>query len=222
MNKIFFWLLFLFTAIHAAAQVPDEAVKDRYKALEKTVPDFIGEMGNIYGSRGLVLFEVLYVDTLNKDEIKDKGPYGILYKFSEEDPEYEGVDRERTANSMWVFPKIIKDTLLLGLRSAFHTTGIQHILCRGDVETKYTETYRKNKLFKLNRTDTLAWQIHVPVTVTAFELSTWDFIPDQTVYGYCELETAPYYQLIDMSGSVILNIRKRMKYYFSFIIRPEE
>jgi len=28
MNGIFFWLLFLFTAIHAAAQVPDEAVKD--------------------------------------------------------------------------------------------------------------------------------------------------------------------------------------------------
>ncbi|HMT78179.1 MAG: hypothetical protein KBF75_04325 [Saprospiraceae bacterium] len=158
-------------------------------------------------------------DTLNLDDVvfpvKRKDTFTVPTVITEQDKETQ----ELNADVMYVFSKYSGDTLYCRMGFFYSTTIIEHRVFQGNVQSEYMETMGDFKALKLNIGDTLTNTVTIPIKIKKIELSTADFKPDETMYGYCELETTPFYRLIDPEDSNLLKVKKRLKYYFSFKIR---
>jgi len=161
-------------------------------------------------------------DTLNRNEavfpVKRKDTFTVPTVITERDKETQ----ELNADVMYVFSKYSGDTLYCRMGFFYSTAIIEHKVFQGNVQTEYKETMGDFKALKLDIADTLTNTVTIPIKIKKFELSTADFKPDETMYGYCELETAPFYRLIDPEDSNLLKVKKRLKYYFSLKIRGDK
>jgi len=217
--------------LHAQIVI-DPALPGRYELSKRLFPPDFQEFfrktdaldnGDQLTRLALITYE--QTDTLNKQELvfPDYSGIEIITDIPEDSMDIKAEKELEACRCGFMFSgaNLSGDTLSIFVGDMMGPLTITHTVIGDRVSTSYSLYARDIDDVRLNEEDPLGDQVTVPVEVIKFELSSMDFSPGNLIYGYCVLDTAPYYQRTD-TGDSVMNIRKRLKYYFSFVVRSEE
>ena len=219
-------LIFLSPTNRSSAQISiDPSLPEKYIAERNKFPEVLLEFFN-KSEKGdqtsqIAIFSLFEIDTLNLNELvfNDLSNIEILgiYEESEEEKSFREFEQ---SNRDYMLVNAIKsiDTLQISLGQIFGNEFIDHFIIGNSVTSSFREYYKEDNILKLRNEDTLTNSLDIPVIVGKFVLSTNDFSIKDMIYGYCEMETAPYYRSEDMVNETFLKLKRKFKYYFKFNI----
>lgn len=218
---LFICLLILFMIQYMVAQIViNNGLINAYEKVKTTTIEELRDFSELDPYMGTAFITYIKEDTLNSSEVIFPKIDRIVIPtyITEWDKKNQGLN----SDVMYVFSKFSGDTLYCRMGFFFNTMVIEHKVFEGNVQMGYKESSGNFKMLKLNKTDTLASMIEIPVKATRFELSTSEYKPDETIYGFCEMETDPFFRLAEPGYKAIIKVKRRFKYYFSFKFRENK
>ena len=166
---------------------------------------------------GLVFFNLIALDTLNKDSLRFEESPSVKIA----DSWVPGLENSRAEEaSAFDAPalfiggaEIMGDTLIITATDIFNRT-ITHLVYGDSVKAIYTERYDDEYILKRQESDALADEITAPMKITAFSLHTPDYLTQPLQYGAAELESAAFFVKAGPESDALLRVKWRFGYVF--------
>lgn len=152
---------------------------------------------------GMAICELAKVDTLNAFELKSLG-FGVEQNILD----------SNCFEIFFVWTTLRDSVLEIKLGMPFESQFIRHEIKQNRVLTVFQEYYKNDKVVKLNKEDDFSNEIEVPIKVSNFLMNTTRFAPGESVYGFCEFETEPYF-LEDTYLTPALHLKRTYRYFFN-------
>ena len=157
------------------------------------------------------------LDTLNRNDIKEQQQSSIVIYDTYDPGNNARPGIPDSAGSVPFFvclAELESGVLELGLNFIFSEISICHKISKGQVVSTFRESYKTERILKIQLNDELTNNLTVPVTVK-FSLSDTLFTMGKIIYGSAEIITAPYYIFEDVH---YIKVSRKFSYYLKFKI----
>jgi hypothetical protein len=220
--RICLFLILSFISKLVVAQVTyTPNVKTQYDAaVKKMAAEYQTGLSRLYKStyqpKGIAIFTVYNVDTLNKNDKIDRGTVHIYISSPDDTSKRQDITNIQEENTYLPVPCLAAlsgDSLLIEAPAIFNPF-VKHIIIKNKVISTYEEYQKRDKIFQLNLSSDKTESLSIPVKTPVLKLSARHFKPDQVIYGEVEYITQPYY--VDDNNFKSNHIYKSMhcKYVF--------
>ena len=246
---LFLFIVLFFFEYSFSQFIVDPTVESRYKEVVKKVPEefqiafkkkdepgLSKHLDSFLEKIGWGIYTHHRLDTLNKEDLFPHAKTSMetrveilsydsasgKYIPDEQPKKYAFSDGRNTYLPMYTFAVLKNDSLQIDLPIIWEPQ-IKTIVTPKSVSAVYWDYRKYDSVFKVSLQGPKVNEIHLPMKIIHFSLSTNHYKTGDTVYGEAELETPVFYEESSLYKTGYSKQRLYVKYVFQIIIlSPEE
>ncbi len=169
---------------------------------------------------GYVIYLMNEIDTLNLDELKKSDTdYSKITSINGKDPII--VDGDKMAKEKmdgksvdWCSSSRENEFINITIQYPFIPEKIIHKTNGEKFKIILKKRSLKGEHYKLKPDDSFSSEVEIPIKIKSFKINRKDLNIKGPLYGFCDFETSIYYKASPEGKGELLQLKKRLKYYF--------